>query len=93
MPNRPSAKKSLKQNEIRRLRNQSRVSASKTQNKKLLSAIAEKDIESIDKQFPLTVKLMDKTVAKGIIKKNTVSRRKSKLMKQINKVKSAKSKK
>ncbi|MGR3319628.1 MAG: 30S ribosomal protein S20 [Candidatus Anammoxibacter sp.] len=93
MPSRPSAKKSLKQNEVRRLRNKARVSALKTQNKKLLSAIAGKDIESIDKHLPLTVKLLDKTVAKGIIKKKTVSRKKSKLMKQINKVKAAKSKK
>lgn len=93
MPNSPSAKKSLRQNEKRRLTNRTRISTLKTQNKKLLSAIAEKDIESIDKQLPLTIKLIDKTAAKGLIKKNTASRKKSKLMKQINKAKAAKAKK
>lgn len=92
MPHTASAKKALRQNEKRRLSNRARTSALKTQNKKLLSAISEKDVESIDKQLPLTVKLMDKIAAKGIIKKKTASRKKSRLMKRINRVKADKAK-
>lgn len=93
MPNTKSAKKNLRQNEKRRLRNKTRMSALKTQNKKLLSAIAENNVESMDKHLPLTIKLIDKTAAKGIIKKNTASRRKSKLMKKVYKLKTNQEKK
>ncbi len=89
MPNSKSAEKSLRSNEKKRLLNKSRISALKTENKKLLAAIEDKDAESMDKHLPLTIKLLDKSVSKGIIKKNNASRKKSKLMKKFNQAKDA----
>ena len=90
MPNSKSAEKSLRRNEKKRLLNKSRISALKTENKKLLAAIESKDVELMDKHLPLTIKLLDKSVSKGIIKKNNASRKKSKLMKKVNASKAAK---
>lgn len=84
MPNKASQKKSLRQNEKRRLQNRARMSTLKTQNKRLLSALAEKDIAGVDENLPLTVKLIDKAAAKGIIKKKNAARKKSRLMKHAN---------
>lgn len=87
MPHTNSAKKKLKQNNTKRLNNRTRVSALKTETKKLMAAINAKDSDAMDKHLPITVKLTDKVAAKGIIKKNTASRRKSRLMKRVNQAK------
>ncbi len=87
MPNRPSAKKNLKQNKTRNLGNRSRMSALRTQIKKMAAVIDEKNAADIDGQLPLTIKLIDKAVSKGLLKKNTASRKKSKLMKMAHLVK------
>lgn len=89
MPNVPSTKKSLKQNKTKNLRNRTRMSALRTQIKKLSTLIDEKSVETIDVQLSLTVKLIDKAASKGLLKKNTASRRKSRLMKLVNVVKAA----
>ena len=89
MPNSKSAEKSLRKSEKKRLLNKSRISALKTENKKLLAAIEDKDAESMDKHLPVTIKLLDKSVSKGIIKKNNASRKKSNLMKKVNQAKAA----
>lgn len=89
MPHTASAKKDLRRNKKRKLRNRTRITALRTQTKKLMEAIEKKDIEDIDKQLHLTIKMTDKAASKGVIKKGTASRRKSRLMKRVNKIKAS----
>lgn len=87
MPHTASAKKDLRRNKKGRLRNRLIISALRTQTKKLLRAIEKRDIEDINKQLHLTIKMTDKAASKGVIKKGTAARRKSRLMKRVNKIK------
>lgn len=90
MPSRTSAKKTLKQNKKKNLLNRTRMSALRTQVKKFTALVETKDVTEVETNLPLTVKLIDKAVAKGLIKKNTAARRKSKFMKSLNNVKAGK---
>ena len=47
--------------------------------KKVRRAVAEKDYSEATKWFPLAQKFLDKAAKKGVIKKNTASRLKSRL--------------
>ncbi|MEW6456857.1 MAG: 30S ribosomal protein S20 [Acidobacteriota bacterium] len=73
-------KKSLK----RRMVNKTNKSKLKTQIKKFRKAIEEKNIEVAKKLLKPTFSLIDKTVKKGTIHKNTGSRYKSRLQKSFN---------
>ena len=82
-----SAKKRIRQNAKRRIRNRARNSAVKTQVKKYLEVSKEsKEVEAVQKEYQLTQKSIDQLAAKGIIHKNTASRRKSQLARKINKL-------
>lgn len=83
MPNSESAKKRLRQNVVRRDRNKSIKSAFKTQVKKVLTAVSAGEIETAEEQYRLAAKKLDQAGAKGIIHKNTASRKKSRLQKAI----------
>ncbi len=83
MPNTPSAKKRLRQNEKRRLRNRWFRGRAKTFIKKARKAIAAGEVESAVYYTRLAVKALDKAAAKGILHKGNVARRKSRLMKQL----------
>jgi small subunit ribosomal protein S20 len=79
-----SAIKRMKQNEKRRIRNKAAKSKVFTYFKKMNSAIEEdKGEEEIMNAYKQWQKILDKTTGKGIIKKNTASRRKSKAIKRI----------
>lgn len=93
MPASKSAKKRARQNIERRMRNRSHKSALRTQLKKFVSAVEGKDIKEAEKHLSLATKKLDKVAAKGIIHKNTASRKKSRLAKMLNKQKAAVSKK
>ncbi|NCD00737.1 30S ribosomal protein S20 [bacterium] len=85
MPNTKSAKKELRKSSRKKLVN----SALKQTFKKNLKTIR-KDIEkgeNVENTDALknTVKIIDKAAKKGVIKKNTASRYKSRLQKKINK--------
>lgn len=88
-----SAKKRLRQNRKRNVLNRSHKSALKTQIKHFLGAAKEGSAEAAEKELRLTVKKLDKAAAKGILHKNTASRKKSRLTRQLNKIKNAASKK
>lgn len=68
----------------RRAINQRNKSLMKTYIKKLREAIAKGDKEAALQLLPKVFKVIDKTVAKGAIHKNTGSRYKSRLSKQVN---------
>ncbi len=76
MANIKSAKKRIKQNEKRRLRNKAYKSFLKTITKKYLR---EEDPEKKKELLKKVYSAYDRAVSKGILHKNTVARKKSKL--------------
>lgn len=90
MPTSKSAKRRVRQNAVHRMRNRRDKSALKTQIKKLVSSVENKNIEEAEKHFSITTKGLDKLASKHIIHKNTASRKKSRLARMLNKQKAVK---
>ncbi|MFQ5863434.1 MAG: 30S ribosomal protein S20 [Candidatus Brocadiales bacterium] len=86
MPHRPAASKSERQNVKRRARNRTAMSKLRTQIKKFITAAETGNTETAREELRLTTKELDKTAAKGIIRKRTAARRKSRLTKRLNKL-------
>ena len=84
MANLQSSKKRIKSNLRREQRNVSVKSAIKTAINKVEQAVAEGDLETARASFSEAVSALDSAAAKGIVKKNTASRKKSRLAKKIN---------
>lgn len=84
MANSRSAKKRVLIAERNRERNQAVKSRIKTMVKKVLSAVELKDAELAKSALSVAYKELDKAVTKGILKKNTVSRKKSRLSARVN---------
>lgn len=78
----PSALKRHRQSEKRRLRNQAYRSRAKTLAKKVFQAGT---VEEARSALVSAIKALDKLAAKGIEHKNTVARKKSRLMRAFNK--------
>lgn len=89
MPNTKSAKKRLKQDEVRRGINRSRKSAIKTQVKKVIAAAEAGEIETAEAEYRLAAKKLDQAGAKRTIHPNAAGRQKSRLQRLIKKAKSA----
>ena len=85
MPIKASAKKALRQSRKRHIRNLKRKEAAKDIVKKIKKLIVAKKIEEAKKLIPLAYKAIDKSAKTGVIKKNAASRKKSRLMKLLNK--------
>lgn len=85
MPITKSAKKALRQNLKRRARNLVYKKKMKTLIKKVRDLVLEKKNEEAKKLLPQVYKILDKTAKVGIIKKNTASRKKSRLTKLVEK--------
>jgi small subunit ribosomal protein S20 len=83
MPHTRSAKKQLRKNEKRRLRNRATVKAVKTQVKKVLAAAQADNIDDLKKQYNLAAKKLDKAAAKRVIHPNLAARKKSQLARLI----------
>ena len=84
MPQIKSAKKRVKTSEKSHLRNISYKSKIKSSIKSFNLALSENNKEESIKYFKDTVAILDKSVNKGILPKNTVSRQKSSLTKKLN---------
>ncbi len=84
MPQTKQAEKALRQTKKRTVRNTKVKGDLKTLRKKAGRALT--DSELIQK----TIKQIDKAVQKGLLKKNTAARYKSRLMKASNKAKASK---
>ncbi len=85
MPITTSAKKALRQNVRRNIMNTQRKKKMRNLIKKAKILVAQKKIEEAKKLLPQIYKALDKTAKKNIIKKNTASRKKSRLTKMLNK--------
>lgn len=79
MPNIKSAKKRVRVIEKKTLRNQMIKSALKTAIKRFEIAAASKDVAAAAEAYRYAVKKLDQAVAKGVLHKNTASRKKSQM--------------
>jgi len=83
MANIKSVKKRVITNEIRRQRNVARNSDMKTATKKVLVALDEGNIEEAKDSLKVAESKIARAKGKGLLKKNTASRKVSKLAKKV----------
>jgi small subunit ribosomal protein S20 len=86
MPNKKSAKKELRKSIKLKAANKQRANEMKKAIKSNLKQIQDND-KTVKDVLAKTIKNIDKAAKKGVIKKNTANRKKSKLMKKINTLK------
>jgi len=86
MANIKSAKKRVLIAEKNRLRNVAFKSSIKTAVKNAIALSAGEDKEALAKAVSKVYQLCDKAVVKGILHKNTAARKKSRLVKALNKL-------
>lgn len=79
-----SAEKRHKQSEVRRLRNKTAKSSARTSAKKFVEAVHAKDSALASEKLKALCKELDTAGSKGILSKNAVSRKKSRMMKLYN---------
>ena len=89
MANIKSQIKRNRQNEKRRLRNRAVRSELGTRTKAALAEADSGDDEAASEALRLAMKRIDKAAAKGVIHKNTAARRKSHLVREIERRQSA----
>ncbi len=81
------AKKRARQNTKNRIINRARKSRVKTQIRHFEAALNTGDVEAATEQLRLVTRKLDKTAATSTMHKKTASRKKSRLAKQLNKLK------
>jgi small subunit ribosomal protein S20 len=86
MPNNPSAEKRMRQEIKRRAHNRSIKSLVKTEVTKARQAITTPTVstEAAQNAVRAAISELDRAAKKGVLHKNNASRRKSRLMKQLN---------
>lgn len=85
MPITKSAKKAVRQNLKHRNRNAIYIKKMKLAIKKIRALVLEKKPKEAEKLLPQAYKILDKSAKENIIKKNTASRKKSRLSKMVEK--------
>lgn len=86
-----SARKRIRQNEKRRMRNRAGRSALKSKVRGVLDALPGGPDASADGKLRDAVRALDRQANKGLIHRNTAARRKSRLMKRMNAAKAKRS--
>ena len=89
MPNTKSAKKRLRQNVVRRLRNRSTKSTVRTQIRKVRDAVKSGDLDKAEAEYREAASRLDKAGASRVIHPNRAGRLKSRLQHLILKAKQA----
>ncbi len=84
MPQIKSAKKRLRQNIVRQKRNRARRSAVKTEMHKFLDLVTKGEEAPARQELRSVYSQLDRAAAKGVVKKNYVSRQKSRLTRKVN---------
>ena len=84
MANHPSAIKRHRQSQKKRLTNNMNRHKLKTQMKKMRAAIATGKAADAKTLLPATFGVIDRSVQRGVIKKNSAGRYKSRLTKRVN---------
>lgn len=88
MPNLKSAKKRMRQNEIRREENLRVRTRVKSARRAMTNALSEGDLEKSQNAMRTFHSVLDKAVKKGIIAKNTAIRQKTNASNQVRKISS-----
>ena len=83
-----SAKKRIRQNETHKARNRFRKDLIKEQIKGFTAAIAGGNADKAEKALRTTTSRLDKVAAKGTIHKNAAARKRSRLTKRLNALRS-----
>ncbi len=86
-----SARKRVRQNVKSRKINRARKSQVKTQIKHLETALAGAAVETAAEQYKLVARKLDKAASTSTMHKKTAARKKSRLAKELNKIKAKKS--
>jgi small subunit ribosomal protein S20 len=84
MPNTTSAKKALRQNEQRRVKNLGTKRGAKHAVKEFRQLIGTGKLDEAAAKLPSVFKILDKAAKAGVIKKNKSNRLKSRLSLQLN---------
>jgi len=85
-----SAKKRVRQNEKRRMRNISIKTHVRTLVRRVRTALLQHQVDLAEKALELAVPALDSAVSKNVMHRNTVSRRVSRLTNAVNAAKRAK---
>ena len=85
-----SAKKRIRQNAKRRLRNRDRKKTVRVEIKKVNSALAKKDVTETQTAVQQAIKVLDRMASRKTLHPNTVARRKSSMMRKLNALKTGK---
>lgn len=83
MANTASAKKRIRQNEKRRMRNKVWRNRARTTVREARAAIDSGDREAAENATLVAIEQLDKAASKGVIHNKNASRRKSRLMKRL----------
>lgn len=89
MPNSRSAKKSLRKSKKRGQRNKVAKAEVESMRNKLRHLMDDGKLDEAEELAETISKKLDKLESRGILKKNTVARRKSRMMKRLNEKKDA----
>ena len=84
-----SARKRIRQSVKRQQRNRQRKKAAKVQLKKFSALVANKDVSGGETTLRQAIRVMDRLANKGTLHRRTVARRKSRLMRQLNALKTS----
>lgn len=87
MPNIKSAKKRVKTDALKKVRNNDNIASMRTAVKKAKKEIKNENKEQVENTLKTAIKKIDKAQSAGLIHKNKAARAKSKLMKAANNVK------
>lgn len=86
MPNIKSAEKRVRITARRTLRNASLKSALRTTVRKFDAAVTHSDLDQARLALKIATRALDKAATKGVIHRNTASRKKSRLTRHLNRV-------
>jgi small subunit ribosomal protein S20 len=87
MPNLQSAKKRLKQSQVRNARNRSAKKAIHTQYRKVIDAVQSGNVEQAETELRAAAKRVDQAAAKKVIHVNAAARTKARLSAKVKKLK------
>ena len=87
MANVPSAEKRNRQRIKRRARNLSHLTAARTFVKRAVSSLTGKDLTAAQGAVDTAIRQLDKAAQKGVVRKQTASRKISRLTRALNKLK------
>jgi len=86
LANHKSALKRARQNEVRRVRNKGYKTRVKKAIREVRTAVANNSQEQAQESFIKAVSIIQKTASKGVIHRNQVSRKISRLAQQVNQI-------